>query len=92
MVQVKLLRALQESEFERVGGVKTIDVDVRVVAATNSDLKKEIAAGELRRESLLTDLATRIRSGQVGAVLGSVRLVFDERHRLRLDRLSAPAG
>jgi DNA-binding NtrC family response regulator len=47
-MQVKLLRALQESEFERVGGVKTIQVDVRLVAATNSDLKKEIAAGTFR--------------------------------------------
>ncbi len=49
-MQVKLLRALQESEFERVGGVKTIKVDVRVVAATNSDLKKEIAAGSFRED------------------------------------------
>jgi two-component system, NtrC family, response regulator AtoC len=47
-MQVKLLRALQESEFERVGGIKTIRVDVRLVAATNSDLKKEIAAGSFR--------------------------------------------
>jgi two-component system response regulator AtoC len=47
-MQVKLLRALQESEFERVGGIKTIHVDVRLVAATNSDLKKEIALGNFR--------------------------------------------
>jgi DNA-binding NtrC family response regulator len=47
-MQVKLLRALQESEFERVGGVKTIRVDVRLIAATNTDLKKEIAAGAFR--------------------------------------------
>jgi two-component system response regulator AtoC len=47
-MQVKLLRALQESEFERVGGIKTIRVDVRLVAATNTDLKKEIAAGHFR--------------------------------------------
>jgi len=49
-MQVKLLRALQESEFERVGGVKTLSVDVRVVAATNSDLKKEIGSGTFRED------------------------------------------
>jgi len=47
-MQVKLLRVLQESEFERVGGIKTIQVDVRLVASTNRDLKKEIAAGAFR--------------------------------------------
>ena len=49
-MQVKLLRALQESEFERVGGIKTIRVDVRLVAATNRDLKKLIAAGAFRED------------------------------------------
>jgi two-component system response regulator AtoC len=49
-MQVKLLRALQESEFERVGGIKTIRVDVRLVAATNRDLKKLIAAGTFRED------------------------------------------
>src|SRR6201999_4399015 len=49
-MQVKLLRALQESEFERVGGIKTIRVDVRLVAATNRDLKKEIASGSFRED------------------------------------------
>jgi len=47
-MQVKLLRSLQESEFERVGGIKTIRVDVRLVAATNSDLRKEIELGSFR--------------------------------------------
>jgi two-component system response regulator AtoC len=49
-MQVKLLRALQESEFERVGGIKTMRVDVRLVAATNRDLKKLIAAGAFRED------------------------------------------
>jgi DNA-binding NtrC family response regulator len=49
-MQVKLLRALQESEFERVGGIRTIRVDVRLVAATNSDLKKEIGLGAFRED------------------------------------------
>jgi two-component system, NtrC family, response regulator AtoC len=49
-MQVKLLRVLQESEFERVGGIKTIKVDVRLVTATNRDLLAEIGAGAFRED------------------------------------------
>ncbi len=49
-MQVKLLRVLQESEFERVGGIKTIKVDVRLVAATNRDLRREIEKGAFRED------------------------------------------
>jgi two-component system response regulator AtoC len=49
-MQVKLLRALQESEFERVGGVRTLKVDVRVIAASNRDLTAHIASGQFRED------------------------------------------
>ena len=49
-MQVKLLRVLQDSQFERVGGIKTIQVDVRLIAATNRDLKREIAASAFRED------------------------------------------
>jgi len=49
-MQVKLLRAIQEQEFERVGGIKTIRVDVRLVAATNRELAEEIAGGRFRED------------------------------------------
>ena len=49
-VQIKLLRALQEREFERVGGTETIRVDVRVVSATNRDLESMIDSGGFRED------------------------------------------
>jgi len=50
MIQLKLLRVLQERQLERVGGEDTIEVDVRVVTATNKDLKKEVEAGRFRED------------------------------------------
>jgi two-component system nitrogen regulation response regulator NtrX len=48
--QSKMLRAIQEMRFERLGGESTIEVDVRVVAATNKDLRQEIQAGRFRED------------------------------------------
>lgn len=49
-MQIKLLRVLQERSFERVGGEKTVSVDVRILSATNKDLRKEITAGRFRED------------------------------------------
>ncbi len=49
-IQVKLLRFLEEWEFERVGGIRTIKVDVRLITATNSDLRKLVEAGRFRED------------------------------------------
>jgi PAS domain S-box-containing protein len=53
--QAKLLRVIQEGQFERLGGTETLSVDVRVIAATNRDMKEEIGAGRFR-----TDLYYRL--------------------------------
>ena len=65
-MQVKLLRALEERSFERLGGTKTLQVDVRVVAATNRDLRKLVAEGKFRddlfyRLSVVTILLPPLR-------------------------------
>jgi len=49
-LQVKLLRVIQEGEFERVGGTKTIKIDVRIIAATNRHLKQEVDRGTFRED------------------------------------------
>ena len=49
-MQVKLLRVIQEQEFERVGGLRTIKVDVRIIAATNQNLLQQVGAGNFRED------------------------------------------
>ncbi len=49
-LQVKLLRVLEEGRFERLGSTKSLQVDVRIIAATNRDLAQEVAAGRFRKD------------------------------------------
>ena len=64
-MQAKLLRVLQERTFRRLGGTTDIAADFRLIAATNRDLKKDIAHGRLSRRPLLS--AERRRTGIAAA-------------------------
>ena len=97
-MQVKLLRALQESEFERVGGIKTIRVDVRLVAATNRDLKRLISSGTFR-EDLFYRLnvvpirlpALRERTTDIALLVEHFLVKFNERLKKRVESVHREA-
>ncbi|MEO6774487.1 MAG: sigma-54 dependent transcriptional regulator [Kofleriaceae bacterium] len=85
-MQVKLLRAIQESEFERVGGLKTIKVDVRLITATNRDLEQEIQRGNFREDLYyrlnvvpLQIPALRRRHGDIPLLVTHIIKKFNER-------------
>ena len=97
-IQIKLLRVLQEREFERVGGGKTIGVDVRVIAATNKDLAAE-AAQRAFREDLFYRLsvfpihvpALRKRKGDIVLLADHFIERYARTNRRQVRRLSSAA-
>lgn len=88
-MQVKLLRALQEQEFERVGGIKTIRVDVRLVAATNRNLEEEIRESRFREDLYYRLNVVHVELPSLRERPEDITLLFShflERYNERLDR------
>ncbi len=98
MTQVKLLRVLQEHEFERVGGLETIKVDVRIIAATNADLEGRMARGTFR-EDLYYRLNVfsiflpplRERKSDILLLADHFMLKYGRRQGKSIQRISTPA-
>ncbi|OPZ71580.1 MAG: Nitrogen fixation protein VnfA [bacterium ADurb.Bin478] len=98
MTQVKLLRVLQEQEFERVGGVQTIHVDVRIIAATNADLEKRMEIGQFR-EDLYYRLNVfsiflpplRERKSDILLLADHFMVKYGRKHQKNIKRISTPA-
>jgi DNA-binding NtrC family response regulator len=97
-MQVKLLRAIQESEFERVGGIKTIKVDVRLITATNRDLEQEIQRGNFREDLFyrLNVVPLRIpplrqRAGDIPLLVQHIIKKFNERLRKNITGIADDA-
>lgn len=96
--QVKLLRVLQERQFERVGGEKPISVDVRIVCATNKDLQKEIEKGNFREDLYyrlnvvhLEVPPLRERKDDIPLLMTSFLTQYKEENNRNVDGFSAQA-
>ena len=97
-LQVKLLRVLQERQFERVGGTKTIKVDVRVITATNQDLEKAVVEKKFREDLYyrinvipITVPPLRERVGDVPLLVNHFLDVFSRKKGKRIEGISDEA-
>jgi Nif-specific regulatory protein len=96
--QVKLLRVLQEREFERLGGTESVRVNVRVIAATNKDMEKAIAAGTFREDlyyrlNVFTIFVPPLRDRKADLLLLADHFLekFSREHGKVIKRISTPA-
>jgi DNA-binding NtrC family response regulator len=97
-IQIKLLRVLQEKKFERLGGEETIETDVRIVAATNRDLKAEIEKGNFRddlyfRLNVVTILVPplRERKDDIPLLIAAFLREFAEENNKRIEGINEKA-
>jgi len=94
-LQVKLLRVLEEKEFEQVGGCKTINVDVRVIAATHRDLEEEVQKGNFREDLFyrlyvipITLPPLRERKSDIPILVSHFLEYFNKKNKRTVERLS----
>jgi len=97
-MQTRLLRVLQEREFERVGGIETLQVDVRLIAATNKDLELGIAEGTFREDlyyrlNVFTIFVPPLRERKTDVLLLADHFVekYAKAHSKSVKRISTPA-
>jgi Nif-specific regulatory protein len=96
--QIKLLRVLQEREFERLGGTETIRANIRLIAATNKDLEKAIAAGEFREDlyyrlNVFSIFVPALRERKADVLLLADHFLekFSREHGKPVKRIATPA-
>jgi DNA-binding NtrC family response regulator len=77
-IQVKLLRALESRQVRRLGGKREINVDIRIVAATNKDLQKALAEGELREDLYYRLAVVELYLPPLRERVGDIRLLAEE--------------